>query len=197
MSLKRITQPSWEPVTDAEAFNHLRVDGYGESPAHPDAAMISALVTAAREFVEDHCGIAVSPCQWRYTLPTLADPIRIPMGPVRSVDQVTYLDNDGVRQVLSPSLYEVTTDELIVRGWQEIYPNYRAWPDSVHVEFTAGYTDSLSPNDDPVPLRIKQAVLLIVGHLYENREQSVIGTIVAELPLGVWALLRPFRRAIL
>ena len=40
---------------------------------------------------------------------------------------------------------------------------------------------------------IKAAVLLIVGHLYANREDSVIGVSVAQLPNGAEWLLAPYK----
>lgn len=40
---------------------------------------------------------------------------------------------------------------------------------------------------------IKAAILLIVGHLYENREDVVVGLSVAQLPLSATSLLRPHR----
>lgn len=40
---------------------------------------------------------------------------------------------------------------------------------------------------------IKSAILLILGHLYENREDVVIGLTVASLPSGAKALLQPSR----
>ncbi|GGI16438.1 head-tail connector protein [Oxalicibacterium faecigallinarum] len=40
---------------------------------------------------------------------------------------------------------------------------------------------------------MKNAVLLILGDLYANREDTVIGTIVASLPRGAQALLQPYR----
>ncbi|WP_208023827.1 head-tail connector protein [Duganella aquatilis] len=40
---------------------------------------------------------------------------------------------------------------------------------------------------------IKSAILLILGHLYENREDVVIGLTVASLPTGAKALLQPHR----
>ena len=36
---------------------------------------------------------------------------------------------------------------------------------------------------------VKQAILLLVGHWYANRESVVVGTISAEVPMGVPALL--------
>lgn len=36
---------------------------------------------------------------------------------------------------------------------------------------------------------VKQAILLLVGHWYANREDVVTGTIASQLPMGVHALL--------
>lgn len=41
--------------------------------------------------------------------------------------------------------------------------------------------------------QIKAAVLLTLGHLYENREDVVAGVAVTELPTGAKCLLRPHR----
>lgn len=40
---------------------------------------------------------------------------------------------------------------------------------------------------------IQAACLLILGHLYENREDAVTGTIATELPMGSRSLLMPYR----
>lgn len=40
---------------------------------------------------------------------------------------------------------------------------------------------------------IKAAILLTLGHLYENREEVVVGLSVAEMPLSAKSLLRPHR----
>ena len=39
-----------------------------------------------------------------------------------------------------------------------------------------------------IPQRYKAAILLMLGHLYENRE-AVVGTIVSKLPLAYESLL--------
>lgn len=44
--------------------------------------------------------------------------------------------------------------------------------------------DQMALTDD-----VKQAILLLVGHWYANRESVVVGTISAEVPMGVPALL--------
>lgn len=40
---------------------------------------------------------------------------------------------------------------------------------------------------------IKAAILLILGSLYANRENEVVGAPVAALPMGAYALLQPYR----
>lgn len=54
----------------------------------------------------------------------------------------------------------------------------------------AGTTPNVLGN---FPADLHAAMLLLVGHLFENREQTVKGTIVAALPMGVESLLSPYR----
>lgn len=46
---------------------------------------------------------------------------------------------------------------------------------------------------DVVPADLKQAVLMLVGHFYENREATLIGISADEVPLGVWSILDQHR----
>lgn len=41
---------------------------------------------------------------------------------------------------------------------------------------------------------IRAAILLTLGHLWENREDNVVGAIVAELKVGAAQLLAPYRK---
>lgn len=49
------------------------------------------------------------------------------------------------------------------------------------------------PEEVPVPASVIHAGLLIIGDLYEHREQSIIGSIRSENP-AVYRLLDPYRR---
>jgi hypothetical protein len=51
--------------------------------------------------------------------------------------------------------------------------------------YTAGFTS--------VPEDIKLAIKMLVNTMYERREDIIVGTIVAETPLGVKALLMPYK----
>lgn len=74
----------------------------------------------------------------------------------------------------------------IVLAYGESWPSTTLRPvNGVCVTFIAGYGDAGSS----VPKNFKNAILLLLGHLYENREATIIGQTVQELPLGVEALL--------
>ncbi len=70
----------------------------------------------------------------------------------------------------------------------------KTWPavgrvaGGVHIDFIAGYG-----NASAVPHALRRGILLLVGHLYENREAVALQADAVELPLGVAALWRPYR----
>ena len=73
-----------------------------------------------------------------------------------------------------------------------------AWPsvtlaaaNGVRVRYVAGYGAAGSN----VPQAIRQAILLVIGSLYENREDVLVaqGVSIGVLPFGVVALLAPYR----
>ena len=57
-----IDPPATEPVTVAEAKAHARID------IDDDDAMVAALITAARQWVEDTTGRCLITQQWKLTL---------------------------------------------------------------------------------------------------------------------------------
>ena len=64
----------------------------------------------------------------------------------------------------------------------------RAAADRIGVELGNG------DGEQPVNAAITAAILLIGGHLFENREAVVTGTIATALPMAVESLLAPYRR---
>jgi hypothetical protein len=47
--------------------------------------------------------------------------------------------------------------------------------------------------DGDIPKGLKQAMLLILGHFYNNRESTVMGVTVTEIPLGYKYLISPYK----
>lgn len=69
------------------------------------------------------------------------------------------------------------------------WPVARSSTGSVRVRYVTGYSvPGESPQVHVLPKMARAAILLMLGHLYENREAVAIGNLV-EIPLGVHALL--------
>lgn len=177
MGLILITAPATEPVTLTEAKAHLRVTGAD------DDTYITALITMARQYAEVFTRRALITQTWDLYLDAFPDyDIALPMPDLQSVTSVTYVDTDGVSQVLSSALYQV--DLASIRG--RIAPAYNEeWPDTreetygaVKVRFVCGYGAASA-----VPETIKGAMKLLIGHWFENRMEATAETI-KQIPMG-------------
>lgn len=66
-----------------------------------------------------------------------------------------------------------------------------------NVYATQGELDAAAeaPPADPMVVNdaVKAAILLLVGHLYANREEAAVGLSVASLPVNSRVLLQPYR----
>lgn len=177
MTLTRLSAIDGEailPLDDAKL--HLRVTHDSED------ALIGSLRNAAIGHVERVSGVALDSSSWRWTLPRFTSRIDLPMSPVTAVDAVTYLDADGAEQTYA--------DARLIDG--QVYPAHGgSWPtayDSVVVEFTAGLDIAKAPE-------LLAAVMLLLGHLYLNREATVADAL-KELPMGVDALIGTYRKVL-
>ena len=213
LNYRLVTPPVAEPVTLARAKSHLRVD------FTDDDDLIRALISTAREMCEQKMQRAIynqtyelsldqfNYGDWRSTIPTeRRNPLnfsalwesmalRLPMPRLVSVTSITFLDYSGAEQTLDPSAYSVDTASQPAR----IVPSVDlTWPTtdyyvlgSVKVTYVAGsYGDGVEV--DNCPSSIKSAMLLLVGHLYANRE-AVSEKAMTVLPLAVDALLGPYK----
>ena len=181
--LTLITAPTSEPITIDEVISHLRIDGSDEY------GLIESYIKAARVYCEKWQNRAYIPQTWMLDLDDFPDEdyINIPLPPLQSVSSVVYYDTDDNNYTLSTSEYLVDIDNEPGR----IYLNYsKTWPsitlrpaNAVEITFIAGYGDA-----DDVPQHIKQAILLLVGHMYENREATSFQNF-TELPFAVESLL--------
>ena len=184
MAIKVITPPALEPVTLGEARLHCRVD------VEDDDDVLLRLIMAAREYAEQR--------EWRaYLTQTLElyldcwparNEIRLPRPPLQSVTSVKYYDEDDAEYTLSSTTYLVDSvsqpGRLVLKSGQS-WPSATLRPaNAVVVRFVAGWA-SLGE----LPLRIRQAMLLLIGHWYENREATITGTISREIEFAVSSLL--------
>ena len=78
--------------------------------------------------------------------------------------------------------YSVTTDQALLTIIT-VPDGY----DEVQVSYTVGYTS------DSLPGAIRAAILLILGTLYDNEADVVVGRSVSQIPLSAKSLLAPYR----
>jgi uncharacterized phiE125 gp8 family phage protein len=189
MATKRIGAAS-EVITLAEARKHLRIDPIGGTEEHPDDDYITATITSAREWTELYLDRAVGSQTLELALDEFPDAIELKPY-VQSVTFIKYIDSDGVEQTIDSDDYTLdnySSPCWVVPAFGAAFPTAREIPNAVKVRYVAGYDV-----DNPVPQAIVSAMLLIIGHLYENRQQNLAGMAVNELPMGVCALLQPYR----
>lgn len=177
-------------VTLSEAKLHCRVDGSDED------TLISNLITAAVSYLDGYSGIlgrALITQTWRVDFEAFEDVMRLPLGNLLSVLSVTYYDVNNTQQTLVNTVYSSLSDTggpFIGLKTNQSWPTTYLRPDAVRVTWTAGYGAAAAN----VPMPIRQAILLLVGHWYANREPVNVGNITSLLPMTVDALLSPFRR---
>ncbi|MFQ5535459.1 MAG: head-tail connector protein [Sphingomonadales bacterium] len=189
MALSLVTAPAAEPITLAEAKDHLRITGTD------DDVYITRLIAAARQHVDGSDGIlgrALITQTWDLFLPKFPAEIRVPLPPLQSVTSIKYIDAGGITQTLAASEYTVDVKRQpgrIVEAFGKSWPATRDVPNAVEVRFDAGY--GLADSDVPEPIR--HALLFFIAHLFERREPVVTGTTVAKIPDAADALLASYR----
>jgi len=180
-SLAQSVAPTSEPITTAEAKLHLRVS----SDYTDDDAYIDSLIAAARHYVETATNRQLVNATWDQRMDAFPPEIVLRRAKGQSITSIAYIDENGASQTLSASVYQSDLNSVPGR----IKPAYgESWPDTrvgdysaVTVTFVAGYGATAAS----VPNTIKQAILLLVGQWYENREPVVTGTIATRIPLTV------------
>lgn len=184
MPANLVTPPASEPVTLDEAKDHLHVDGTDED------TYITTLITVARQQAERVEGRVYITQTWALTLDEFPDGdwITLPVCPLLTVEEVTYLDADGTEQTWASSNYVVDTKST--PGRLALAPD-KEWPttqsgrvNAVTITMSAGYGAASA-----VPKTAKQAVLLLIGHWFANREPVLIGSISKRLEDTADALL--------
>lgn len=190
--LTRITAPPEKPLTLDEARAHLRV----ETTLEDD--LILRLIDTATSMVDGPHGIGIAMVdqQWELKLDYFPPVIRIPLHPVRTVDAIEYVDDAGSTQTLAASRYQSDTNSnpaRIMPAYNELWPTIRWQFNAVTVRFTAGYAPDGQDNRANIPQDLRSAMLLLVGHLYNNREAVVLNATATELPLAVDHILNQYR----
>lgn len=162
--LVRTEDAAVEPISVTDMKAHLRVD------ISDDDSYIGALITAARQYLEEITGRALITQTWRYSFNQWYEwEIELPRAaPLQSVSSIQYYDVNNALQTLDSAVYQVDTDVdpgRIRPLWGQIWPSVYYRMAAIQVTFVAGYGDAASN----VPAPLIQAIRFLVGHWYENR----------------------------
>lgn len=188
MRVIRLTDPAAEPVTTDEALLFCRNDvaaGSGEAAILTQEIM--AMIRAAREHAENICSRPFVSATWAVLydgdLPIEDDALFVPMPGVTAVTSVTYRDPDGASQSIAAEDYTFDAERQLMRPAD-------AWPSGtdLRIAVTAGATGE-RPS---VPRPVRQAILMLVADMFENREAFSAGETVTEHP-AVRGMLQPYR----
>jgi uncharacterized phiE125 gp8 family phage protein len=177
-------------ATVAGAACEFGVSIIKESSASTEDDLLNSLITAARQYVESFQNRALCTQTWELWLDAFPSKgyLQIPLPPLQSAT-IKYYDVDSVEATFGAGSYFV--DIKNEPGWVVLQYG-ETWPSTtlrtangVCITFVAGYGAAAD-----VPKKVKQAMLLLIGHLYENREAvATSGAIPKEVPLAVDALL--------
>jgi uncharacterized phiE125 gp8 family phage protein len=178
-----VVQPTEEPVSVDEAKLHLRVDGTEEDD------YIDGLIRAAQQICEVNARRAFVQRTLDFSMDCWPGRgMELPYPPLVSVTSISYTDGDGNTGTIPSSDYVVYTS--VEPGLIALKPG-RSWPSvslmpgpSLRVRYVAGFGSAAD-----VPSNYRQAILLTLGSLYENRESVVVGTIVTQMPQSAQMLL--------
>jgi uncharacterized phiE125 gp8 family phage protein len=117
--------------------------------------------------------------------------IELPLRPLQSIEEVRVFPAEGAPVVIDVGDYLADTvsvpPRLVRTGviWQQ--PGKAA--NGIEIDFTAGYGAAAA--NVPAPLR--QALLLLIAHWYENREPIAVGAAEMVMPSPVSDLIEPYR----
>jgi uncharacterized phiE125 gp8 family phage protein len=178
-SLVRVTAPSALPISVAEAKAQMRVEGNDED------TIIERLINAAVAFVDVQgvLGFAMITQTWGQWVGPNPGTVMLSLGPVQSVSAIKYYDINGTLQTATLADFNVFgTPNRITVSPKTGY----AWPvtqtrdDAIKIEYVIGY----GATSASVPQTVRHALMMLVAHWYENRENELIGTISKTLPFG-------------
>lgn len=184
-------------LTLDEITNQLNLFGDESQDAY-----LEGLELAVRMHIEDYLGLAIFPASYRvfYGVSSIyASPVCL------DLPEVSYLDNYGSGGVVINSVkYYNNSDPVTITtlassnysydptGNKVILPN--GTPQNINMNVTSPivieYT--VNPNFLQAYPVIKQAALLLLTHLYNNRSETTLSKL-QNIPYGVDALLRPYK----
>lgn len=183
MGFNLVTDTTAEPVTLSDAKDHMRVTTTEED------TIITNMIVVARKWCEGYSGRAYMDQTWDIYLDDFPDvPYEVPLPPLQSITHIKYVDTDDTTSTVDSDTYNV--DSYSAPGRINLACG-ESWPtttlrtvNGVVIRVVCGSTAI-----GDVPEEYKLAIKLLVGHLYEHREETTIERNLEQIPMGIKAIL--------
>jgi uncharacterized phiE125 gp8 family phage protein len=187
-SLELVDAPLVNPISLSEVKEQLRVEH------DDDDAMLTRLIDVAIAYtdVRGALGQAMITQKWgQWIKPNPPQNVYLALGPVQSVTAVKYYDEAGVLQDDVVDNYQVFGTEFATTlspkaGFS--WPTAQQRADAIKIEYQIGYGDAASD----VPQTVRHALMLLIGHWYDNREQTGVDEL-SDIPFGYEEILNIHR----
>lgn len=164
------------PVALAELKAFLRVSVSEED------ALLTAQLRAAVELCEAFTGRALIKREVREVLPATAVRLRLAATPVRAIESVAALDDDGATTPLEPDFFATEVDAA-GDGWVR---SFSSAAKRCQVTYLAG----MAADWNGVPEMLRHGIVRLAAQYYLRRGEAADGA----PPAAVTALWRPWRR---
>jgi uncharacterized phiE125 gp8 family phage protein len=175
-----------EPVLLAEAKSHLRIVTADED------SYINSLITLSREYCENFTKRSLISSTFLMSLlafPHSDKPAVLPYPPIKQVEWIKYKCTDGIQKTLIEDT-DYLTISTIAPGVVVPIPN-KSWPTDIY-DVPDAVQIQYQTEPANIPVSIKQSMLLLIGHYFDNRELSTDRRM-SEIPMSVHSLLWPYR----
>ena len=185
----QVTATSAElPVTLDVTRMHLR-----NEDLRFDDEYLSGIIRAAAAIVERQYGMAMLTQtieEYHRGFPCASDaPLLLRIAPLLTVTSIQYLDGAGDTQTWDPDSWAYghynQTAFIVPKTGYDWPTGLSVQPNAVTITYQAGF----GPKASNVPADIRAALLLMIGAMYENREDAP-----STLPLASQNLLHPYYR---
>ncbi|MBV1887597.1 MAG: head-tail connector protein [Parvibaculaceae bacterium] len=188
MTLVLKSGPELEPISQAVAKSHLRVSH------DEDDNLISGLITSARLTVEAVTRSALITQSWSFILDEWGEgrTLQLPLAPVVSLDAIGLWNDAGEKTDVGTTFCHLGkgAPAKIALNRGQRWPTSLRETDGIYIDFTAGYGDDI----DDVPAPLRQAILQLIAHWYENRGEASLSDLTMPVPASVGELVGPYRQ---
>lgn len=173
-----VSRTAQEWIELDEAINHVKA-----LPDGTDDELIENMISAAREYCEGITGRSILERNMTAYPDSLSGRLFLPKPPIKAIASITAYDKNGNAYEITEHAFDPKSGELFIGGVppidaREINPYV--------IKYTAGY--------DKVPGLMRQAMLLLIGHWYINRESVVVGSnATVDVGLTTKDLLKQFK----